>query len=147
MITSKISLLDTNILLYAADDASPFHQKTITLRNKGLKGEIPLCICPQILSEFFAVITDPKRVGNPRTQKETMFEIEKYLSAKNILKIYPGSEIIEQTLILLKHYKVTKQEIFDLQLVATMIANNITHIYTYNHSDFSKFKEIEILSP
>ena len=58
-----------------------------------------------------------------------------------------GSKILEGILDLLKKYKVTKQEIFDLQLVATMLSNNVTRLYTYNKDDFIKFKEIEVLSP
>jgi len=68
MTTSKVSLLDTNVLVYAADTTSPFHPAA-----KGLR------------------------------------------------------------------YKVRKQEIFDLQLVATMLSNNISRIYTYDQEHFSKF--------
>ncbi len=90
MITSDTCLLDTNILVYVADETSPFHQDAKVLREKGINGEVSLCICPQVLSEYFAIITDPKRVNEPRTQKEAVFELEKYFSSKNILKIYPG---------------------------------------------------------
>ncbi len=72
MITSETCLLDTNILVYAADETSPFHQDAKALREKGMKGEMSLCICPQVLSEYFAIITDPKRVNEPRTQKEAV---------------------------------------------------------------------------
>ncbi len=48
---------------------------------------------------------------------------------------------MEKVLDLLKRYKITRQEIFDLQLVATMLFNNVTNIYTYNKPDFSKFKK------
>jgi predicted nucleic acid-binding protein len=147
MITSEISLLDTNILVYAADRSSPNHEAALLIRDKGLKGEVPVCVCPQVLNELFAIITDPKRVNNPRTHKEALMEIEKYLLASNILKIYAGPGIIEKTTALLKHHKVTKQDIFDLQLVATMLLNNVTSLYTYNQEDFSKFKEIKILTP
>lgn len=147
MITSEIGLLDTNILVYAADDTSPFHQAAVELREKGLKGETLLCICPQVLNEFFAIVTDSKRVSSPRTQKEALLEMEKYFYSKNILKIYPGPDIIERTLDLLKKYEITKQEIFDLQLVATMLSNNVIRLYTYNREDFSIYTEIEVLSP
>ncbi|MCP4268792.1 MAG: PIN domain-containing protein [Candidatus Brocadiaceae bacterium] len=147
MITSDTCLLDTNILVYAADETSPFHQDAKVLREKGINGEVSLCICPQVLSEYFAIITDPKRVNEPRTQKEAVFEMEKYYSSKNILKIYPGSGVMEKTLDLLKRYNITKQTIFDLQLVATMLSNNVTNIYTLNQADFSKFIEIEVLTP
>jgi len=147
MTTSKISLLDTNVLVYASDETSPFYQSSKMLREKGLKGKIPLCVSPQILTEFFAIITDPKRVNNPRTRQEALLEIEKYFHSKNILKIYSNSEIIEKVLDLLRRYEITRQEVFDLQLVATMLSNSITRIYTYNTKDFSKFNEIEVLTP
>jgi predicted nucleic acid-binding protein len=147
MITSEISLLDTNILVYAADKSSHLHPAALRLRDKGLQGEVSICVCPQVLNEFFAIITDPKRVNNPRTHKEALLEMEKYYLAENILKIYAGPGIIEKTSDLLRRHKVTKQDIFDLQLVATMLLNNITSLYTYNHEDFSKFKEIKIMTP
>lgn len=108
MITSKTGLLDTNILVYAADEASSLHGAAKTLRDKGMNGDIPLCISPQIVNEFFAIVTDPKRVNNPRTQNEALLEMEKYFYSKNILKIYPGPEIIERTLDLLKRYDITR---------------------------------------
>ena len=62
MTTSNIALLDTNILVYAADKSSLFYEASLLLREKGLKGELSFCICPQTLIEFFAIITDSKRV-------------------------------------------------------------------------------------
>jgi predicted nucleic acid-binding protein len=40
---------------------------------------------------------------------------------------------------------VKQMEIFDLQLVATMISNQVKQIYTVNRDDFVKFTEIEVL--
>lgn len=65
----------------------------------------------------------------------------------NILKIYPKEDILDLTIDLLKKYKTKEREVFDLQLVATMLLNNITQLYTYNQDDFSRFKEIEALTP
>ena len=48
---------------------------------------------------------------------------------------------------LLKRYEIRKQEIFDLQLVATMLSNSVTRIFTFNQYHFSKYTEIETLQP
>jgi toxin-antitoxin system PIN domain toxin len=147
MITSEYALVDTNVLVYAADKTCPFHQSAKSLRDKAVAGKSSLCVCPQVLNEFFAVVTDPKRVGSPRSQEEALFEIEKYHRSKNILKIFPGPDVIEKTLDLLKRYNTTKQGIFDLHLVATMLSNNVTRLYTYNQDHFAKFNEIQPLTP
>lgn len=147
MTTSETALLDTNVLVYAADESSPFHEVSKGLRDRGLEGRISLCIFPQILSEFYAIITDSKRVSNPRNQEEAVGEIEKYLNAKHLLKFYPEPDVVDIMLELLRRYDIRRQEVFDAQLVAAMLSNGITRIYTFNRDHFSKFSEIEVLEP
>jgi predicted nucleic acid-binding protein len=147
MITSNACLLDTNVLVYAADESSKFHDRSRNLLEQGLAGAITLCITPQNLSEFYAIVTDPKRVDNPRTQPEALAEIKKYLSSRKILKIYPGPELTGKMIELLERYTVKRQEVFDLQLAATMLANGVSCIYTFNGKHFSKFSEIKVLEP
>jgi len=147
MIISDFCLIDTNVLVYAADETSPYHQASKNLRDKGLNNEIPLSVCPQVLNEFYAIVTDPKRVNRPISQEEARLETEKYFCSKNILKIYAKPGVVEIIIDLLKRYKIERQQIFDAQLVATMLANNVSRIYTYNLDHFSKFKEIEAMRP
>ena len=78
MITSEWALLDSNILIYADQERSPFHHQAKALRDQGLKGEIPLCVCPQVLHEFFAVVTNPRKVTYPISPQDAMTEVGKY---------------------------------------------------------------------
>jgi len=43
--------------------------------------------------EFFAIVTDGKRVDNPRSQEEALEEVKKYLQSGRIGKIYQGPAI------------------------------------------------------
>ena len=147
MNTSKYILLDSNILVYAADKSSPYYKSSKTLRDKGVKGEVFLCVCPQVLIEFFAIVTDSKRVRNPITPIEAIKEIEKYLIAPHILKIYSSQASFQNLVELIKKYKPKRQAVFDLQLVSTMLNSGINKIYTFNKIHFSKFKEIQVLTP
>ena len=147
MITSESALLDSNILVYCHQALSIFHNQSRTILEKGMRGELALCVCPQVLFEFYTVITNPKRVTNPIGPAEAALEVEKYLKARNIFKVYPKEDILEVALDLLKKYPVKQREIFDLQLVATILSNNVLRLYTYNLDHFTKFKEIEVLSP
>ncbi len=91
MTTSEIALIDSNILVYATQTFSQFYLPAKQLRDKGIKGELSLCVCPQVLKEFFAVITSPKRVTQPCTSGEA--EIKKYIESKNIIKLSPRDKI------------------------------------------------------
>jgi predicted nucleic acid-binding protein len=125
------ALVDTNVLVYAADTASSVYEPCRQLRDRGFRGEVSLAVTPQVLMEFFAVITSPRRVSSPRSSEEARAEVA-----------------LEQTLELLPHHpQVARQEIFDLFLVATMLANGVTRIYTYNQQHFTRFAGIEVLTP
>ena len=145
--SDKTCFLDTNILVYAADITSPFHAACKKLREQGMTGDISLCVSPQVLFEFFAVITSSKRVTQPVKPQQAIKEMTKYLKVNYIMKIYPKSNVIEKTVELCQKHKIKSQEIFDVQIVTTMLSNGITKIYTYDTSHFSRFEEIEILTP
>jgi len=144
---SEIALLDANVIVYAADTSSPFHKDSKKIRDNALLGNLETCICPQVLMEFFAILTDAKRVKNPRAPEDVIAEMEKYLSSKNIVMIYPKRDTLPKTIELLGKYKLKRQTVFDAQLVATMLSNSVTRIYTYNQDDFLKFEEVEVLTP
>jgi predicted nucleic acid-binding protein len=64
------------------------------------------------------------------------------------LRILPTSvPAVERLLDLLRRSPVKGGDIFDLQIVATMKANGVLTIYTFNQADFQVFSELEVLEP
>ena len=145
--SERIGLVDTNILVYRADQDSTFHLPSVNLINRGLKGEISLCLATQNLTEFYAVMTNSKRVTNPIAPVDARVEIERYLQSQNIRKIYQTADLMPKLLELIAKYPPTRQQIFDLQLIAAMLVNNITRIYTFNAKHFQPYEEIEVTVP
>jgi toxin-antitoxin system PIN domain toxin len=140
-------LIDTNVLVYAADQTSPFHGDSRAFRERGRGGEFVPCITPQILFEFYAVITDPRRVHQPLTAAQAASEMAQYFDDPKIRKIHPGEEIGAVVLSLIRKYTVVRQDIFDVVIVATMIVNGIPKICSYDTAQFSRFREIEVMRP
>jgi hypothetical protein len=48
---------------------------------------------------------------------------------------------------LVQRHPVAGANVFDLQIVATMQANGINRIYTFNSDDFKVFSELVVLTP
>lgn len=48
---------------------------------------------------------------------------------------------------LLQRHPVTGGDVFDLQIVATMQANGVQRIYTFNADDFEVFPELAVVTP
>jgi len=146
MKTAEPILLDTNVLVYNHQEDSEFYSPSRAIIKKGLRGNLSLCVCPQVLMEFYATVTNSKRVTNPAPAEEALDEIQKYLASRRIRKIHPAKDTFFESLVeLLEKYKITKQEVFDLQLVATMISCDVFQICTFNPNHFRKFAEIDVV--
>ena len=95
-ISDDLALLDANILVYADQEEDEHHQTTKALRDQGRDGEIAVCVCPQVLNEYFAVVTNQRRVTQPRSAESAMGEVQSYIRSKQIRKIYSGAGVLDQ---------------------------------------------------
>ena len=81
------SLVDTNVLVYSASLSALQHEPSRAL----LDSEIKLCITPQVLAEFYAVATNPRRVTVPFSASEARAIIEELISRLEILPLMPAA--------------------------------------------------------
>lgn len=112
-------LIDSNVLIYASNEDSEYQPQALEVMRNVLAGEIRACIAYQSLYEFYAVVTDPRRVEKPISLQRARATIERYMRARNIRKIHPLKTNLKNVVELLKKYEVSKQNVFDLVLVAT----------------------------
>jgi toxin-antitoxin system PIN domain toxin len=138
-------IIDANILVYALDTEAPQHRASRALLEAGRAGETTLYVTSQVLCEFFAIVTNPRRVQKPRSALDAIAAVTGFLSFVHVLPI--PARTVEGWLDLLRRRPVTGGEVFDLQLAAAMLANGVSRIYTYNTSDFTSFKELTVTEP
>jgi predicted nucleic acid-binding protein len=138
--------IDTNILVYAADIDSISHATAATLLTKINTGHLKSCISPQILCEFYATVTNARKFRRPLSPSEATEIITGYLES-DISLLYQKYNTIKLTLDMAIRYKISGLDIFDTQIVATMIENGVGTIYTANISDFKQYSEITAVNP
>ena len=138
-----IYTLDTNVLVYAADVSFPLHDAACVIRDHASGEHQKARLCYSVLLEFFAIVTDSRRVGNPLSPADAWREVEAYLNTFEVL--YPDEGTFAQLGKLADRYQITRQTIFDGLIVATMIQHEVKGIYTDNRKDFARFDEIEVL--
>jgi predicted nucleic acid-binding protein len=99
----------------------------------------------QILCEFYSVVTNFRRVAKPRSAADALGSIAGLLDFLEVLPV--PANIVDVWLELLGRHPVTGADVFDLQIVATMRANGVRRIYTFNVDDFKGFSELAAVSP
>jgi uncharacterized protein len=138
-------IVDANILVYAMDADAPQHLASRRLLDAARTGTTTLYITSQILCEFYSIVTNPRRVPKPRPAADAIAAIAALLVFLHVLPI--PARAVETWLDLLRRRPVTGGDVFDLQLAATMLANGVQRIYTFNTGDFEGFAELAVLTP
>jgi uncharacterized protein len=133
------ALVDTNVLVYALFPAMPDHAASRALLDTAKDAGTNIYVAPQNLIEFFAVVTDPRRVTQPRTPDEALQAIDDLLALPGLALLPVPSDLIIRWSQLVRLSSATRKRAFDTQLVATMLASSIKKIYTFNTADFQVF--------
>jgi len=143
---SKQVLFDTNVLIYAQDKQSEFYQQAQQAHEHAIAGDIRAFSSLQNVTEFLATITSSKRVSNPLSRSRALAEAQKYLYSGVFEIIHPSNESAELMLKNIRFWqKSSPAHIFDLQLIATMLSNQVGAILTANTKDFFGVAGIEVL--
>ena len=140
-------LLDTNILVHAYNKSSPHQSKASKIVKKALQGEIDAFVSSQVLYEFFAIVTNPKRVEHPMPSEEAADLCTELWACHEIEKINPTPTATREVFKLANEMKLSKGRIFDCILAIVAKENRIEAICTENVDDFKKYKFIKIINP
>jgi predicted nucleic acid-binding protein len=131
-------IVDTKVLVYALDADAPQHEAARALLEAGREASTTLFVTAQILCEFYSIVTNPRRVSKPRSAADAVAAISGLLGFLHVLPV-PARAV--DGLDLLRRHPATGGDVFDLQIVATMQANGIQRIYTFNTADFAAFSD------
>jgi uncharacterized protein len=140
-------VIDANILIYAVNTDAPQHAVSRRLLEAALEPTVTLYVTPQILCEFYSVITNPKRIATAFTAAQATQIIIDLLELPGLRILATPALAALKLTELLKRHPVTGAGIFDLQIVATMQANNVLRVYTFNSADFQIFPDLQVIAP
>jgi predicted nucleic acid-binding protein len=140
-------IVDANVLAYASNADDPKYAPSRALLEEARDPSSTLYITPQIICEFYSVITNPRRVAVPSSPAVALQVILSLLALPGISILPITARAVTALAELLRRHPVTGPEVFDLQIVATMKVNNIQRIYTFNAADFEVFPELIVIVP
>lgn len=140
-------LVDTNVLVYALFPSAPQHPASRTLVEAGRDPAAGLCVFPQMMAEFFSIVTNPKRVSPAKTAAEALQAVEQFLALPGLTLLSFPADVVSRWVALVRARPVTGAEVFDVQAVAGMMAHGLGSVYTYNLSDFLGYPGIHPQEP
>jgi len=138
--------IDSNLLIYAFNLSSEFHQNSVRILNDAVVSE-GIAICDISLIEFFQVITDRKRLDKSLTNQEAAEVIERISYNERIRILSMTSVILEKAFSTVAEYHIEKYGIYDHIIAFSLLENQIKTIYTANTEDFLPYPFLKIVNP
>ena len=132
-------LVDTNILVYAADKDSEFYRRA---RQLLFESDYSLITTSKNISEFLSVVT--KGIKVPLSVPDALSTLEEILETFTIL--YPTNFTFITFQNLLRKYKPTGLRIHDYEIASIGISNGVTKVATVNTKDFIAIEEISLIT-
>lgn len=139
-------LVDTNVLLRAAQKQSPSHSVAVNALETLHEQNYTLCIVPQVVFEYWVVGTRPvENNGLGLTTTAASVVIDSWLSEFPLLADQPDLFITWKRLVC--QHDIKGKRAHDARLVAAMTTYDVSNLLTFNSSDFASFEHINVLSP
>ncbi len=139
-------LLDTNVLLRAADPADARYQTAndaiAVLRGNGHD----VALVPQNVYEFWVVSTRPVaqngRGLSPAAARRELATIE-----TDYAVLHDTADVYREWKRLIAAHAVSGKPAHDARLVAAMLVHGIAHLLTFNPADFARYPAVVPLTP
>lgn len=138
-------LVDANILLYAVDDASPFHDAARTWLEAALNGTRRVGIPWSSLTAFVRIATHARALRDPLSPVDAWELVEAWLDAPAAWVPEPGPA----------HRDILGRLVRDLDLRGNLVADAAIAALCIEHglsivsadTDFARFVDVEWVNP
>jgi toxin-antitoxin system PIN domain toxin len=138
--------LDANLLLYASDEASPFHERALALLEELAAGPgIVHLFWPTVMA-YLRVSTHPSVFERPLPPEEATANVERLLRLPHVQSPAEQERFWEIYRGVADDADARGNLVSDAHLVALMIQNGVGTIWTHDR-DYRRFTAIEVRDP
>ena len=138
--------IDTNLLLYASDESSPYHQKARDLLDDIASGPDLVYIFWPVTMGYLRIATHPRIFQHPLTSEQAVANVTRLLDRPHVRTPGEGERFWTTLLTVTSETHVSGNLVPDAHLVALMREHGVSRIWTRDR-DFRKFDGIDVVDP
>lgn len=137
---------DANLLLYAYDQGSPFHERARNWWVECLSGREPIGLTHPTLFAFVRIATNARAFANPMTLDEAAEHVQSWLSRRVSQILQPPSDHATEVIELLKSGGGTAGNLVTDAQIAALAQTYRAVVHTADR-DFLRFSSIRCHFP
>lgn len=138
--------LDTNILVYAHRQDSPFHTAALETLSQLGNSPAPWAIPWPCIHEFLSIATHPRIYSPPSPMDTALAFLENWLQSPSLHLLAEGETHFPHLSALARRAKLAGPRIHDARIAALCLAHGVDILYTADR-DFSLFPTLKTTNP
>lgn len=136
---------DANLLLYAYDETSPFHERAKAWCEGVMNGPSPLSLLPSVVFGFVRIATHPRVFKDPLSVSEAADHVRSWLARRHVQLHEMLPEDVACALGLLEAAGTAGNLTTDAQIAAVALRLD-AEVHTAD-LDFGRFPKVRCLNP
>jgi len=138
--------VDTNLLVYAHREDSPWHHaaypRVVELAESSAAWAIPWpCIY-----EFLSIVTHPRIYAPPTPLEKAIDQVEAWLESPNLVLLSESEDYWLQLRSLIQTGRVSGPQVHDARIAALCRQHGVSELWTIDR-DFSRFPGLIVRNP
>lgn len=138
--------VDTNILVYAHREDSPFHRKAERCLEALATGPAAWAIPWPCLHEFFSVVTHPRVYSPPSTTAEAFNQIDAWQSSPRLVSLSESPVYLAELKRVVTRGKIVGPRVHDARIAALCLSHGVSELWSADR-DFSRMPDLKVRNP
>jgi toxin-antitoxin system PIN domain toxin len=138
--------VDTNILVYAHREDSPFHAAAAGRLAEVAEGRATWAIPWPCLHEFLAIVTHPRIYDPPTPLSMALDQVDAWLESPTLILLAESELHWTELRLLAMAGRVTGARVHDARIAALCRQHGVRELWSADR-DFSRFPNLDVINP
>jgi uncharacterized protein len=138
--------LDTNILVYAHREDSPFHDVAARQIAQLAEGGVAWAVPWPCIHEFLAIVTHPRIYDPPTPLAAALAQVDAWLESPTLVLIAESDQHWPELRALAEKAQVSGGRVHDARVAALCLEHGIRELWSADR-DFNRFTQLTVINP
>jgi toxin-antitoxin system PIN domain toxin len=140
-----MNLVDSNLILYAEDRLSKYHEQARVWWDEQLSSTRDVCLAWQVINGFLRIATNPRILANPLSREEAVKRVDRWLKQPCVRIVHETRDHWSILTCLTNEASATANLIPDANLAAIAVGHGCT--LCSSDRDFARFPSLDWHNP
>jgi toxin-antitoxin system PIN domain toxin len=138
--------LDTNILIYAHREDSPFHEAAFDRLAELAQGPASWAIPWPCVHEFLAIVTHPRIYAPPTPLADAIDQVEAWLESPTLVLLGESPAYWPELRAFLQSGRIAGAQVHDARVAALCRLHGVRELWSADR-DFSRVSALRVVNP